>query len=80
MSRKRNHIVEGRVSKGGQNPPNPSTRRPAAPECSGERDFKSFTFGHCNVCGTPLCTKGGCANTGLCGPCCTGEADTAGEF
>jgi hypothetical protein len=36
--------------------------------------------GHCAVCGTPLFTPGGCANTGLCGPCCTGEADTAGEY
>lgn len=41
---------------------------------------KRFTFGHCAVCGTPLCTQGGCANTGMCGPCCTGEADTAGEY
>ena len=44
-------------------------------------DTKSFVGnGHCAVCGTPLCTKGGCANTGMCGPCCTGEADTAGEY
>jgi hypothetical protein len=44
-------------------------------------DQKSFVgFGHCFACGTPLCTQGGCAGTGLCGPCCTGEADTAGEY
>lgn len=41
---------------------------------------KSFHFGHCAVCGTPLCTQGGCAGTGMCGPCCTGDAATAGEY
>jgi hypothetical protein len=41
---------------------------------------KTFHCGHCVVCGTPLCTEGGCAGTGMCGPCCTGEADTAGEY
>lgn len=29
----------------------------------------------CEVCGEPY----NYANTGLCGPCCTGEADTYGE-
>ncbi len=43
-------------------------------------ESKSFTHGHCVVCGTPLCTTGGCAGTGMCGPCCLGEADTAGEY
>jgi len=41
---------------------------------------KSFTHGHCVVCGTPLCTTGGCAGTGMCGPCCTGSAEDVGEF
>jgi transcription elongation factor Elf1 len=45
-----------------------------------DREPKSFTCGHCAVCGTPLCTQGGCAGTGMCGPCCTGEAETAGEY
>ena len=34
----------------------------------------------CIVCGTPLVTDGGCANTGMCGPCCTGDASTVGEY
>ena len=47
---------------------------------SSER-IKSFVgHGNCAVCGAPLCTHGGCANTGMCGPCCTGDADTAGEY
>lgn len=37
-------------------------------------------FGHCEVCETPLMTEGGCEGTGLCGPCCLGEADTVGEY
>ena len=34
----------------------------------------------CVVCGTPLIEPGGCAGTGMCGPCCTGDASTAGEY
>ena len=41
---------------------------------------KSFTLGHCVVCGAPLYTRDGCAGTGMCGPCATGDADTAGEY
>lgn len=35
-------------------------------------------FGECLSCGTPLLENGGFHETGLCGPCCTGEARTAG--
>ena len=34
----------------------------------------------CEVCGTPLVTPGGCAGTGMCGPCCLGDASTVGEY
>ena len=34
----------------------------------------------CLVCGMPLIEPGGCAGTGMCGPCCTGDASTAGEY
>lgn len=30
----------------------------------------------CESCNQPLLQKGGFAGTGLCGPCCTGEAAT----
>ena len=36
--------------------------------------------GECVVCGTPLVEAGGAGGTGMCGPCCTGESDTVGEF
>ena len=36
-------------------------------------------YGRCGSCDTPLGIKGGCADTGLCGPCATGEAATVGE-
>lgn len=36
--------------------------------------------GICAVCDAPLLEAGGCGGTGLCGPCATGEADTAGEY
>ena len=35
--------------------------------------------GFCMVCGQPLLKPNGMAGTGMCGPCCTGEADTFGE-
>lgn len=34
----------------------------------------------CIVCETPLGIPGGMAETGMCGPCCTGEADTISEI
>ena len=34
----------------------------------------------CIICGTPLIVPGGCAGTGMCGPCCLGDASTAGEY
>lgn len=34
----------------------------------------------CTVCDTPLIDKGGCGDTGMCGPCCLGEADTVGMY
>ena len=37
-------------------------------------------FGRCESCETPLGVEGGMAGTGLCGPCCTGEAETLSEF
>ncbi len=40
---------------------------------------ENFGFGNCMVCDTPLLQRGGFAGSGMCGPCCTGEADTIGE-
>ena len=37
-------------------------------------------FEVCTACGTPLLQRGGYGGTGLCGPCCTGEADTVDEI
>ncbi len=34
----------------------------------------------CEVCEIPLIDEGGCGGTGLCGPCCTGDASTVGEY
>ena len=34
----------------------------------------------CCVCGQRLGIPGGMANTGMCGPCCTGEADSIEEI
>jgi hypothetical protein len=34
---------------------------------------------HCDSCGVKLIDRGGYAGTDLCGPCCTGEADTIDE-
>lgn len=36
--------------------------------------------GHCEVCRTYLLQPGGYCGTGLCGPCCTGEADTVDKI
>lgn len=36
-------------------------------------------FGTCEVCGTELYKRGGYADTGMCGPCCTGESETLEE-
>ena len=33
----------------------------------------------CIVCGGKLYLRGGYAHTGMCGPCCTGDAETAQE-
>ena len=35
--------------------------------------------GRCEGCDQPLGIPGGYAGTGLCGPCCTGEAETFTE-
>lgn len=35
--------------------------------------------GKCAVCGQPLGKSGGYGETGLCGPCATGEAETLSE-
>jgi hypothetical protein len=37
-------------------------------------------YGRCFVCKAPLIEPTGCAGSGLCGPCCTGDASTAGEY
>ena len=37
-------------------------------------------FGMCESCKTPLFIPGGYGGTGLCGPCCTGEAETLEEM
>ena len=34
----------------------------------------------CISCGTPLGIPGGMGGTDLCGPCCTGEAETLDEI
>jgi len=34
---------------------------------------------HCVICGQELGIKGGMAATDMCGPCCTGEAETLNE-
>ncbi len=36
--------------------------------------------GVCIVCNTDLGIPGGMADTGMCGPCCTGEAETLSEL
>lgn len=34
---------------------------------------------HCDACGQELGLRGGYSGQDLCGPCCTGEADTLDE-
>ncbi len=41
---------------------------------------KSEGLGKCEVCDQPLGKRGGYEDSGMCGPCCTGEADTHSEF
>ena len=36
--------------------------------------------GQCICCEQPLYKKGGYAGSGMCGPCCTGEAATIDEL
>lgn len=43
------------------------------------RQSKQSMAKDCIVCGQGLGIKGGMAATGLCGPCCTGEAATLSE-
>lgn len=38
-----------------------------------------MSHGTCSSCTTPLLQPEGFHLTGLCGPCCTGEADTLGQ-
>ena len=42
------------------------------------RPKTAAAFGRCLSCRIPLLEKGGFHGTDLCGPCCTGEARTAG--
>ena len=44
------------------------------------RPVQLVDHGKCDVCDTPLGIPNGMAETGLCGPCCTGEAETLEEF
>ena len=37
------------------------------------------SFGRCESCDQQLGIPGGYADSGLCGPCCTGEAETRTE-
>ena len=41
---------------------------------------KRAPFGRCLSCETPLGKPGGYESTKLCGPCCTGEAETVSDF
>ncbi len=41
---------------------------------------KDMGCGQCLVCEQPLYKKGGYAETGMCGPCATGEAATIDEL
>ena len=49
-------------------------------ESQPSRDKSTTKVKACVVCGTPLIEPGECAGTGMCGPCCTGDASTAGEY
>lgn len=41
---------------------------------------KDYSHEKCEVCGQPLTKPGGYEDTGMCGPCATGEAETHEEF
>lgn len=43
-----------------------------------EQDAKS-DCGKCSVCKQQLYKKGGYGGSGMCGPCCTGDASTIDE-
>jgi hypothetical protein len=43
-----------------------------------KRKPRDAGFGRCIVCNAPLFEQGGFAESGMCGPCCTGEAATYG--
>lgn len=47
---------------------------------SNATDFDCVESSHCIVCEQELGILGGMAGTGMCGPCCTGEAETTDEF
>lgn len=44
------------------------------------RRVEEIDCGQCSVCSQPLYKKGGYADSGMCGPCCTGEAATLDEL
>ena len=44
-----------------------------------EHDETTESVAACVVCGAPLIERGGCAGSGMCGPCCLGDASTVGE-
>jgi hypothetical protein len=44
-----------------------------------KKEFAVVAF-HCLTCGIPMTQKSGYADTGMCGPCATGESDTFEEF
>lgn len=45
-----------------------------------KKENKENKPGKYEACETQLGIKGGMAGTGLCGPCCTGEAETLEDF
>jgi hypothetical protein len=49
------------------------------PEKLTEDIIRESGCGQCDCCEQPLFKKGGYAGTGLCGPCCTGDASTIDE-
>ena len=55
-------------------------RRRYDPEKRRNDMIKEIGFGQCSSCGQPLYKKGGYAGSGMCGPCCTGEAATIDEL
>lgn len=50
----------------------PGERCPQKPKRQRAKPYRET----CSGCGNTLFEPGGFAGTGLCGPCCTGEADT----